>query len=74
MRWSGHQREFLFVLEGRAITGIATRADVQKQAVKMVTFSFILAAEAGLNQLLEEAYERETWLDGASRCHCTSTC
>lgn len=56
------ERDALFVLDGREITGIATRADIQKQAVSMVAFSLALAAEAGLDRLISWRYPDEQWL------------
>jgi hypothetical protein len=43
---------FFFVVRGRSIEGILTRADIQRPAVSMLTFGLILAAEAGINELI----------------------
>jgi hypothetical protein len=53
---------FCFVLDRKALVGIVTRADLQRQAVGMVTLSMILAAEAGINQIIERCLG-EDWLD-----------
>ena len=54
------KREWLFVLKGPNVGELITRADLQLPAVGMLTFAFILAAEAGLDVLIEE--RREDWL------------
>jgi len=46
---------FYFVLRGRSVEGILTRADIQRPAVSMLTFGLILAAEAGLDLLITES-------------------
>jgi hypothetical protein len=46
------RQPFFFLLRGRSIEGIFTRADIQRPAVSMLTFGFILAAEAGINELI----------------------
>ena len=48
------RQSFFFILRGRSIEGILTRADIQRPAVGMLTFGLILAAEAGINELIDE--------------------
>jgi len=45
---------FFFLLRGRSLEGILTRADIQRPAVSMLTFALILAAEAGISELIQE--------------------
>jgi predicted transcriptional regulator len=56
-------RDFLFVLEQGSVAGIVTQSDVQRVPVNMMVLALILAAEAGLDVLIEAAYGREGWLD-----------
>lgn len=46
-------REFLFVLDGRRVVAVVTRADIQRPAVSMVVFEFILIIESSLARLIE---------------------
>ena len=43
---------FYFVLQQDRVSGIVTRADLQRPAVSMVVFSLILAAESAMNVLI----------------------
>lgn len=43
---------FFFVMAGRELAGIVTRADLQRPAVGMVVFSLILAAESAMNRII----------------------
>ena len=51
-----------FVIAGREIRGIVTRADLQRPAVAMVTFSFVISAELAINTIVEGTLGPE-WLD-----------
>jgi hypothetical protein len=46
-------KPWYFVLGRTGLTGIITRADLQRPVVSMVAFSLILSAEAGMNKLIE---------------------
>jgi hypothetical protein len=57
------ERGFLFTIEGGRISGIITPSDTQRVPVSMVVFSLILAAEAGLNELIVALYGSEAaWM------------
>lgn len=47
------EHPWYFVMERDALVGIVTRADFQRPAVGMVTFSLVLAAEAAMNRIIE---------------------
>lgn len=59
-------RSFLFVIEGGGVAGIITPSDLQRVPVSMVVLSLILAAEAGMDQLILAHYGEEGWLDHLS--------
>lgn len=61
------ERTFLFVIEGGRVTGIITRADLQRMPVSMVVLSLILAAEAGMDELIRAWYPGDTWLGHLSK-------
>lgn len=48
------ERPFFFVLDRRALVGIVTRADLQRPAVSMVVFSFVLAGEVAMNRIIDD--------------------
>jgi hypothetical protein len=52
---------FYFVMSRNELTGIVTRADLQRPAVTMVTLGLILAAEAGMNRIIDAHVP--DWLD-----------
>jgi len=57
------ERGFLFTIEGGRISGIITPSDIQRVPVSMVVFSLILAAEAGLSELIVTSYGSEAaWM------------
>lgn len=56
-------RPFFLILRGRDVAGIVTRADIQRPPVGMLAFSLILAAEAGLNTLIDSTFRDGSWLD-----------
>lgn len=60
------ERSFLFVMEGGAVRGIITFADLQKVPVSMVLLSLILAAEAAMDLLILGAYGETSWLQHLS--------
>ena len=47
---------FYFVMEGNKLRGIVTKADLQRPAVSMVTLSLALAAEASMDQIIENQH------------------
>jgi hypothetical protein len=47
------EARFFFVISGNTLDGIVTHSDLQRPAVGMVTLSLILAAEAGMNPIIE---------------------
>lgn len=47
------EARFFFVIAGNKLDGIVTHSDLQRPAVGMVTLSLILAAEAGMNPIIE---------------------
>lgn len=52
---------FYFVIEGSTLSGIVSRADLQRPPVGMVVLSLILAAEVGINQIVEARLD-DSWL------------
>lgn len=58
-------RDFYFVLEGKTLSGIWSRSDLQQPQVSMVVFAYIVAIEAGLDNLLVQILGDE-WEDGLS--------
>ena len=55
-------RNWYFMLEGNTICGILTTADLQVLPVSIVVLGFILSAEAGIDELIEE-HVGEEWSD-----------
>lgn len=49
-------RSFLFVMEGGEVSGIITPSDLQRVTVSMVVLSLVLAAEAGIDELIRHRY------------------
>jgi hypothetical protein len=47
---------FFFVMEGNKLRGIVTKADLQRPAVSMVTLSLALAAEGGMDEIIENRH------------------
>lgn len=47
------EHPYYFVLQGESLSGIVTRADLQRPAVSMVLFSMILAAESATNLIID---------------------
>ncbi len=63
-------RPFLFVIEGGAVVGIITCADLQRIPVTMLVLSMILAIELGFNELIRRAYGDDGFLDQLTPdCH-----
>jgi hypothetical protein len=56
------RRPWYFMLEGNTICGILTIADLQVLPVSLVVFGFVLAAEAGIDELIEK-HQGEGWSD-----------
>jgi hypothetical protein len=56
---------FFFVMEGNKLRGIVTKADLQRPAVSMVTLSLALAAEAGMDRIIENWHGQE-WQNSLS--------
>jgi hypothetical protein len=52
---------FYFVMSRNELTGIVTRADLQRPAVTIVALGLILTAEAGMNRIIEACLP--DWLD-----------
>lgn len=52
---------FYFLMSRNELTGIVTRADLQRPAVTMVTLGLILTAEAGMNRVID--IHLADWLD-----------
>jgi hypothetical protein len=65
------EHDFYFVLSGNEVSGIVTRADIQQAPVSMVALSFILAAEVGMNRLIN-GWLTETWDRIISPSECTA--
>ena len=60
------ERDFLFVIEGGAVSGLITLADLQRVPVGMMTLAIILATEVGLNELILRYYGRDDFLEHLS--------
>lgn len=55
------RRTWYFMLEGNTICGILTRADLQVLPVSVVLPGCVLAAEAGIDELIERHVGEEWW-------------
>lgn len=58
-----HQRDYIFVLEKNRVSKIVTLADLHKQPIRMLVFSFVSLLEMYLTELIEETYPDETWVE-----------
>jgi hypothetical protein len=55
------RRNFFFVLEGDQVTGIVTRADLDRPSVAMTMLAFILVAERGLDRIIDTELPHDQW-------------
>lgn len=55
------ERSYLFVMDQSEVTGIVTKADRQKPAVRMMFFGIITVFESQLASLIHDKYPNESW-------------
>ncbi|MBU8919361.1 hypothetical protein BGM25_25315 [Bacillus sp. FJAT-29953] len=57
------EREFTFILEKNKVTRIVTVADLQKQPIRMLAFSFVSLLEMYIISVIKEFYPDDSWAD-----------
>jgi hypothetical protein len=57
------KRPFLFVLQGRSIGGIVTKADLQRVPVRILMFGLITLLEMNLRESIRQRYTNNDWID-----------
>lgn len=55
------KRSYLFVMDQSEVTGIVTKADRQKPAVRMMFFGIITVFESQVASLIHERYPKDSW-------------
>ena len=60
------RQQFYFVMQRDQLQGIVTRADLQRPAVSMITFSLILSSEAAMREIIGRDLA-SSWLEKLSR-------
>lgn len=55
------ERSYLFVIDQSEVTGIVTKADRQKPAIRMMFFGIITVFESQLASLIHNRYPNESW-------------
>jgi hypothetical protein len=56
------KQPFLFVLQGRSIVGIVTKADLQRVPVRILMFGLITLLEMNLRESIREYYGDDDWI------------
>lgn len=61
------KQPFLFVLQGRRIVGIVTKADLQRVPVRILMFGLITLLEMNLRESIRQHYTDKEWIDMLSK-------